>query len=67
MFAACKQTRQKWISARDIAILSVLVDTRIRASELCGLTLDRVIFGDESYLRIKSKGAKWHIVQLGKF
>lgn len=54
-------------SVRDRAILSVLLDTGVRASELCGLTLDRVVLTqDDAYLVVHGKGRKMREVGLGK-
>jgi site-specific recombinase XerD len=54
-------------SVRDRALLSVLLDTGIRASELCGLTLDRTILTqDDAYLVVYGKGRKMREVGLGK-
>jgi site-specific recombinase XerD len=52
---------------RDEAILGVLLDTGIRASELCGLTLDRTILtSDDAYLLVNGKGRKQREVGLGR-
>jgi site-specific recombinase XerD len=52
---------------RDRAILAVLLDTGIRASELCGLTLDRVYLAqDDAYLTVLGKGRKIREVGLGR-
>jgi integrase/recombinase XerD len=60
MFDAC-------LTARDRAILAVLLDTGIRAAELTGLTLDRVCFSqDDAYLIVKGKGRKQREVGLGR-
>jgi site-specific recombinase XerD len=60
MFDACE-------SPRDKSIMAVLLDTGIRASELCGLPLDRVHFSiDDPYLLIYGKGRKQREVGLGK-
>jgi integrase/recombinase XerD len=54
-------------SLRDRAILAVLLDTGIRASELCGLTLDRVTLTQEdAYLIVHGKGRKVREVGLGR-
>lgn len=54
-------------SARDKAIIAVLLDTGIRASELCGLTLDHVHFTPEdAWLLVHGKRNKWREVGLGK-
>lgn len=50
------------VGFRDRTILLVLMDTGIRASELCGLTLDGV---HEGYLTVFGKGAKEREVGLG--
>lgn len=53
--------------ARDKAILAVLLDTGIRANELCTLTLDRVYLTErEAYLLVLGKGLKQREVPLGK-
>lgn len=55
-----------WFVARDRAILAVLLDTGIRANELCDLTLDRVhINPDDAYLLVNGKGRKQREVGLG--
>jgi integrase/recombinase XerD len=52
--------------ARNKAILDVLVDTGIRASELCGLLLENVhITAKEGYLKVQGKGRKEREVPLG--
>jgi site-specific recombinase XerD len=67
LFAVCQQAREGWIGTRDTAILNVLLDTGIRASELCDLTLDRVYFeGEDPHLRINGKGRKQREVGLGR-
>jgi site-specific recombinase XerD len=60
LFAACE-------TPRDRAILAVLLDTGIRASELCGLTVDRVHFSaEDAYLVVHGKGRKTREVGLGR-
>lgn len=55
------------IVARDRAILAVLLDTGIRAAELCGLTLDNVsITPQDGYLTVLGKGRKQREVPLGR-
>jgi integrase/recombinase XerD len=52
---------------RDKAILAILLDTGIRAEEMCGLTLENLhIGGSESYIRVVGKGRKEREVGLGK-
>ncbi|HLZ20956.1 MAG TPA: tyrosine-type recombinase/integrase [Ktedonobacterales bacterium] len=67
LMGACDQGETPEYVARDRAILAVLLDTGIRASELTGLTLDRAVFtADEAYLLVKGKGRKDREVGLGK-
>ncbi len=52
---------------RDIAILDLLFDTGLRASELCGLRLSDVNFAsDGAWLLVHGKGRKQRPVALGK-
>jgi site-specific recombinase XerD len=52
---------------RDRAILCLLMDTGIRAGELCSLTFDAVsISPQESYARIEGKGRRQREVGIGK-
>lgn len=56
-----------WFAERDKAILMVLLDTGIRANELCDLTLDRVrISTDDAYILVNGKGRKQREVGLGQ-
>src|SRR5260370_6817996 len=51
----------------DRAIISLLLDTGIRASELCSLTLDNVFLNlNEAHLKVYGKWSKWHEVGMGK-
>ncbi|HET8910632.1 MAG TPA: tyrosine-type recombinase/integrase [Ktedonobacteraceae bacterium] len=53
--------------ARDKAIFAVLLDTGIRAAELCGLLLEHVyISPQEAYIKVTGKGRKQREVPLGK-
>lgn len=67
LFEACDRERTVDLAMRDQAILSVLVDTGVRASELCGLTLDHVYLSPRSaYIKVFGKGMKWREVGLGQ-
>src|SRR5579884_1549980 len=67
LMRACDRGETPEYVARDRAMLAVLLDTGLRASELCGLTFDRCIFTpDEAYLRLLGKGRKQCEVGLGK-
>lgn len=52
------------LGARMYAIFLLLLDTGIRASELCGLSLDNVHL-DEGYVKVRGKGNKERIVPIG--
>ena len=53
--------------ARDIALLSLLVDTGCRASELTGLTLEDLhLTPDDAWLLVRGKGRKQRQVALGQ-
>jgi site-specific recombinase XerD len=67
LFAACDKEKMPHLAMRDRAILSVLLDTGIRAGELCGLTLNNVyLHPNEAYIKVHGKGNKWREVGLGK-
>ncbi len=67
LLRACAESETPDYVARDRAILAVLLDTGIRAAELCTLTLDRVTFGpEEAYLIVNGKGRKQREVGLGQ-
>jgi site-specific recombinase XerD len=54
------------LATRDKAILCVLLDTGMRASELCGLTLDNThLTTTDAYLKVLGKGRKEREVGLG--
>jgi integrase/recombinase XerD len=65
--AMLRATEKQPFPVRDKAILSVLIDTGIRASELCGLTLNCVwMDSDDSYIRVTGKGRKEREISLGR-
>jgi site-specific recombinase XerD len=67
MFAACEKEYTSELVERDRAILSLLIDTGIRANELCSLTLDNVHLDTiDAYIKVHGKGNKWREVGLGK-
>jgi integrase/recombinase XerD len=60
-------TERQLYSQRDKAIVSVLIDTGIRAAELCGLLLKNVwLDTDDSSIRVLGKGRKEREVPLGR-
>lgn len=67
MLSVCSKEYTDVLAARDRAIISVLVDTGIRASELCGLTLDNVhLEAFDAFIKVMGKGRKEREVSLGK-
>ena len=67
MFLACEKEYTPELRVRDRAILSVLLDTGIRAGELMSLTLERThLEVSDPHLLVKGKGFKQREVGLGK-
>jgi len=66
LYEACQQECTKQLATRDTAILSLLLDTGVRASELCGLTLVNVHLDQrDSYILVYGKGKKEREIGLG--
>jgi len=66
LYEACKRASLKTLVTRDTAILSVLLDTGVRASELCGLTVSNVhLDPQDSYILVYGKGKKEREIGLG--
>ena len=66
LIMAAKQNYNEHLRLRDACIVQVLVETGIRAFELCGLTLANThLDPDRAYLKIHGKGNKWRQVPLG--
>ena len=67
LLLACEKEYNQELTVRDRAIVSVLIDTGVRASELVGLTLENVFLDPhDSYLKVLGKGNKWREVALGR-
>jgi site-specific recombinase XerD len=67
MLKACSKEAYTSLQYRSRTLISVLFETGIRASELCGLTLDNVVLTPgNSYIRVFGKGRKEREVGLGK-
>jgi site-specific recombinase XerD len=73
IFRACERTRQPH---RNLALVNVLLDTGIRASELCydsdrpreetGLRMDSLVLGrGDSFIRVMGKGLKSRTIGVG--
>lgn len=68
LFDACQQEFDDHLRIRDYAILAVLLDTGIRAKELCTLTIENThLEPDDAYITVLGKGDKWREVGLGTF
>jgi site-specific recombinase XerD len=66
LFAACATAPTPALLARDRAILSLLLDTGIRASELCHLMLTGVFLTPaDAFIRVQGKGRKEREIGLG--
>jgi integrase/recombinase XerD len=69
LLEASKKEFNEQLQVRDKAIIAVLLDTGMRANELCSLTLDHVFLStnpkEQSYLKIHGKGNKWREVPIG--
>lgn len=68
LFAACDRSETPEFTARNQAVLAVLLDTGLRANELCSLDLGDVhLTADDAYLFVrKGKGRRQREVPLGK-
>nr|BBH90155.1 hypothetical protein KTC_49060 [Thermosporothrix sp. COM3]BBH90220.1 hypothetical protein KTC_49710 [Thermosporothrix sp. COM3]BBH90285.1 hypothetical protein KTC_50360 [Thermosporothrix sp. COM3] len=67
LFDACRYEESEHLQIRDQAILALLVDTGIRASELVSLTIGNVSLDTkDSYVRVLGKGGKWGEVGMGE-
>ncbi len=66
LFASAGQECSPVLVARDKAILALLLDTGIRVSELCDLTLEHIhITAREGHIRVTGKGDKEREIGLG--
>lgn len=64
--AACLREYNTHLRLRDETILLLLLDTGIRASELCGLTLANVdLSSEDAHVKVLGKGQKWGEIGLG--
>lgn len=55
---------RSWTALRDRAMVLVLYDTGVRASELCGMRIDDVNI-DEQCIKVTGKGSKERLVPMG--
>jgi site-specific recombinase XerD len=67
LLRACDASETPEYVARDRAIVALLLDTGMRANELCTLTLANVHFTpDDAYVLLEGKGRKQREVPLGR-
>lgn len=65
-FTACDREYTKELAIRDKAILSVLLDTGVRADELCTLKLEHMYLDrDDPYIKVMGKGRKEREIGFG--
>lgn len=69
LFVAASRNPLQHYKLRDLAILALLLDTGIRADELCTLTIGNVLLAritqDDSYIKVMGKGRKEREIPLG--
>lgn len=63
IFAFYRNQKPTFYSTRNVAVISLLLDTGIRADELCNIKYNDVNF-DYNYIKIRGKGAKERMVKL---
>lgn len=67
LFSACDKEESEHLQVRDRAILAVLLDCGLRATELITLTIGNVSLDTkDAYVRVLGKGNKWGEVGLGE-
>jgi integrase/recombinase XerD len=67
IFKACDKEIHEHLQVRDRAIVALLLDTGIRATELCTLTIDNVCLDPkDAHIRVFGKGKKWGEVGMGE-
>lgn len=67
LFKACENEQTEQLQLRDRAILAMLLDTGIRATELCTLTIGNVCLDPkDAYAKVFGKGSRWGYVRFGK-
>jgi integrase/recombinase XerD len=72
LFEACQNPQKRWhdYQLRDEALLSLLLDTGIRAAEIRTLTIGHVTLAtdpdEDSYVKVMGKGRKEREIPIGK-
>lgn len=67
IFDACNKEVYEHLQVRDKAIVALLLDTGIRATELCTLTIGNVCLDPkDSHIKVFGKGKKWGEVGFGE-
>jgi site-specific recombinase XerD len=64
LLRACQESHGPALQARDTAIVLLLLDVGLRASELCGLKTNQVLLEGDPHILIKgeAKGGRWREV-----
>ncbi|HEY4036841.1 MAG TPA: tyrosine-type recombinase/integrase [Ktedonobacteraceae bacterium] len=66
LFKSCEKEESEHLQLRDKAIIAVLLDCGLRATELCTLTIGNISLDvNDAYVRVLGKGNKWGEVGLG--
>lgn len=66
LFTACAREESDHLRLRDRAIIALLLDTGIRATELCTLTIANVdLSPGDAHIKVLGKGSKWGEVGMG--
>ena len=69
LFAAAQKNPMHQYKLRDMAVLAMLLDTGIRAEELCTLTIGNTFLArtvsEDSYIKVMGKGRKEREIPLG--
>jgi integrase/recombinase XerD len=67
LFQACQKEESEHLQVRDKAILSLLLDSGLRATELCTLALGNLdLSPDDAHVKVYGKGRKWGEVGFGE-
>lgn len=67
LYRACQTHRVKWSRYRDEAIVALLLETGLRADELCSLTVGNCLVTErEPSIIVSGKGRKQRILPVGK-
>lgn len=67
LMCACEKEAFPILQLRDKTILAVLLDTGVRAEEMCTLTMEHVhLDPNDAYIKVVGKRKKWREIPLGE-